>query len=137
MTGKGNLLIENGNVLAMPIFGPLSLLLNEIIPGFGYQNAREATTDFNVANGAITTRNLLIHGKGFSMIGNGVIYYLDDRMNMNMRLNAQGLPGLVLFPVSKIFEYESVGSAKHPKWRPKLLPGGGTDSSPKAPPAQQ
>ena len=137
MTGKGNLLIENGNVLAMPIFGPLSLLLNEIIPGFGYQNAREANTDFTVANGAITTRNLLIHGKGFSMIGNGVIYYLDDRMNMNMRLNAQGLPGLVLFPVSKIFEYESVGSAKHPKWRPKLLPGGSSDPPPKAPPAQQ
>jgi len=133
MTGKGNLLIENGNVLAMPIFGPLSLLLNEIIPGFGYQNARQATTDFIVENGAITTRNLLIQGKGFNMIGNGTIYYLDDKMSMNMRLNAQGLPGLVLFPVSKIFEYESVGSAKHPKWRPKLLPKGSSSQSTETP----
>jgi hypothetical protein len=123
MTGKGNLLIKNGNILAMPILGPLSLLLNDIIPGFGYQSARKASTDFTVDHGVITTRNLLIEGTGFSMIGNGDIYYLDDTMNMNIRLNAQGLPGVVLFPVSKILEYESVGSAKHPKWRPKILPG--------------
>jgi hypothetical protein len=130
MTGKGNLLIKDGNVLAMPVLGPLSLLLGEVIPGFGYQSAREATADFTVENGAITTRDLLIKGKGFSMIGNGSIFYLDDRMNMNIRLNAQGLPGVVLFPVSKIFEYESVGSAKNPKWRPKLLPKLGGSASP-------
>jgi hypothetical protein len=65
------------------------------------------------------------------MIGNGRIHYLEDKMEMNIRLNAQGLPGVVLFPVSKIFEYESVGSAKHPKWRPKLLPKiGGAQASP-------
>lgn len=122
MTGKGNLKIKEGNILAMPILGPLSLLMGEVIPGFGYQSAREATADFTVEKGMITTRDLLIKGKGFSMIGNGVIFYLENRMNMNIRLNAQGLPGIVLFPVSKIFEYESVGSATHPKWRPKLLP---------------
>ena len=127
MTGQGNILIQNGNVLAMPVLGPLSLLMGEVIPGLGYQTAREATADFSVEDGIITTRDLLIKGKGFSMIGNGRIHYLEDKMEMNIRLNAQGLPGVVLFPVSKIFEYESVGSAKHPKWRPKLLPkiGGG------------
>ncbi len=122
MAGKGNLLIKNGNVLAMPILGPLSVLLNDIIPGIGYQPAHKASADFTVGNGVINTRNLLIKGTGFSMIGHGDIYYLEDRMTMSMRLNAQGLPGLVLFPVSKIFEYESVGSAKHPQWRPKILP---------------
>ena len=122
MTGKGNLRIKNGKVLAMPILGPLSLLLNEVIPGFGYQTARNASSDFTVANGVINTRNLLIQGTGFNMIGHGDIYYLDDRMNMNIRLNAQGLPGVALFLVSKALEYESVGSAKHPKWRPKILP---------------
>ncbi len=124
MTGQGSILIKNGNVLAMPILGPLSLLLNEIIPGIGYQPAHSASADFSVANGVINTRDLLIKGTGFSMIGHGNIYYLDDRMEMSVRLNAQGLPGLMLFPVSKIFEYESVGSAAHPKWRPKILPKG-------------
>jgi hypothetical protein len=135
MTGKGSLLIT-GNVLAMPVLGPLSLLLSEVIPGFGYQSARQATADFSVENGIITTKDLLIQGKGFDMIGNGTIHYLEDRMNMNIRLNAQGLPGLVLFPVSKALEYESLGSAKHPKWRPKLLPKIGGSAQPEASPAQ-
>ncbi len=130
MTGKGNLLIKDGNVLGMPILGPLSVLLNEAVPGLGYQTARRATADFTVDDGAISTRNILIQGSGFSMIGNGKIFYLDNQMSMNMRLNMQGLPGIVLFPVSKIFEYESVGSATHPKWRPKLLPKFGSKDAP-------
>ena len=124
MSGKGNLLIRDGNVLAMPILGPLSLLMNDVIPGLGYQSAKKATAEFSVADGTITTRDLLIEGTGFNMIGHGDIHYLDDRMNMSIRLNAQGLPGLATFLISKIFEYESTGSAKHPKWRPKLLPKG-------------
>jgi len=130
MTGKGNLMIRDGNVLAMPILGPLSLLLNEIIPGFGYQSAKKATADFTVADGTITTRDLLIQGTGFNMIGHGTIHYLEDTMDMSIRLNAQGIPGLATFFISKIFEYESTGSAKHPKWRPKLLPKGSPKSAP-------
>jgi hypothetical protein len=133
MTGKGNLQITDGKVLAMPILGPLSLLLNDIIPGVGYQTAKKATADFTVSDGVIDTRNILIQGTGFSMIGNGRIHYLEDTMEMNMRLNAQGLPGVVLFPVSKILEYESVGSAKHPKWRPKILPKIGSGASQPSP----
>jgi len=49
MTGKGNLLIKDGKVLAMPVLGPLSLLLNDIIPGVGYQTAKKATADFTVS----------------------------------------------------------------------------------------
>jgi hypothetical protein len=124
MVGEGNLLIKNGNVLAMPVLGPLSVLIGDVIPGFGYQTAHKATADFTVADGVINTRNLLIQGTGFSMIGHGDIFYLDDRMNMSIRLNISGLPGILTFPISKALEYESVGSAKHPKWRPKIIPKG-------------
>ena len=124
MVGEGNLLIKNGNVLAMPVLGPLSVLIGDVIPGFGYQTAHTATADFTVADGVINTRNLLIQGTGFSMIGHGDIFYLDDRMNMSIRLNISGLPGILTFPISKALEYESVGSAKHPKWRPKIIPKG-------------
>ena len=133
MTGRGNLMITDGKVLAMPVLGPLSVLLNDIIPGVGYQTAKKATADFTVANGVIDTKDIVIQGTGFSMLGNGKIHYLEDRMEMNMRLNAQGLPGVVLFPVSKILEYESVGSAKHPKWRPKILPKIGSGAAQPSP----
>jgi hypothetical protein len=121
MQGAGNLLIKDGNVLALPIFGPLSSLMNDLIPGLGNQWARRATADFTVKEGVINTKNLSIQSAGFSMIGFGDIYYLEDRMSMIVRLNVKGLPGIVLFPVSKLFEYISEGSAKHPTWHPKFI----------------
>ncbi len=121
MQGAGNLLIKDGNVLALPIFGPLSSLMNDLVPGLGNQWARRATADFTVKEGVINTKNLSIQSAGFSMIGFGDIYYLEDRMKMIVRLNVQGLPGIVLFPVSKLFEYISEGSAKHPTWHPKFI----------------
>lgn len=121
MQGAGNLLIKDGNVLALPIFGPLSSLMNDLIPGLGNQWARRATADFTLKNGAINTKNLSIQSAAFTMLGSGDIYYLEDRMNMIVRLNVRGIPGIVFFPVSKLFEYISEGSAKHPTWHPKFI----------------
>lgn len=125
MRGKGNLLVENGNVFAIPVFGPLSLLLGAIIPGTGYQTARRATCDYRVADGEIRTDNLEILGTGFSMLGQGSLFFVEDRMDFSVRVNAQGVPGLLLYPVSKLFEYVSDGKMSEPQWRPKLLPKGG------------
>jgi hypothetical protein len=41
---------------------------------------------------------------------------------MSMRINAQGIPGLVFFPVSKLFEYYSNGTMAEPNWSPKIIP---------------
>ncbi len=43
-------------------------------------------------------------------------------MNFTARINAQGIPGKLLSPVSRIFEYVSDGSLSKPVWRPKLVP---------------
>ncbi len=130
MRGTGNLLVENGNVFAIPVLGPLSLLLGAIIPGTGYQTSRRATCDFRVADGEIRTDNLDILGTGFSMIGQGSLFFVDDRMDFNVRVNAKGVPGVILYPVSKLFEYVSDGKMSEPKWRPKLLPKGGGEKPP-------
>jgi hypothetical protein len=39
-----------------------------------------------------------------------------------MRLNAQGVPGFVFFPMSKLFEYHSDGTFSNPSWSPKIIP---------------
>ena len=39
-----------------------------------------------------------------------------------MRINAQGLPGVLLFPVSKLFEYTADEKLSKPVWRAKMLP---------------
>ncbi len=133
MRGKGNLLVEDGNVFAIPVLGPLSLLLGSIIPGTGYQTSRRATCDFRVADGEIRTDNLDILGTGFSLIGEGSLFFVDDRMDFNVRVNAKGVPGLILYPVSKLFEYVSDGKMSEPKWRPKILPKGGGGKPPAEP----
>ncbi|CAN5784098.1 hypothetical protein BH09VER1_BH09VER1_18080 [soil metagenome] len=122
MKGSGNLRVEDGHVFAIPVMGPLSAILNKIIPGSGYQTARLATCTYTIADQKINTKDLAIEGAGFTMIGYGDIFFMKDKMNMSVRINAKGIPGIVLFPVSKLFEYESTGSVSDPTWHPKIIP---------------
>jgi hypothetical protein len=128
MRGDGNLRVEDGRVFAIPILGPLSEIINKIIPGAGFQTARLATADFTVGDERINTKNLKIEGAGFSLYGYGDIFFMKDKMDMSVRINARGIPGLVLFPVSKLFEYVSTGSVSKPEWRPKIIPRFGSGS---------
>lgn len=134
MAGKGNLLVEDGNVFAIPVLGPLSFLLDSIIPGTGYQTSRRATCDFRVADGEIRTDNLEVIGTGFVMIGQGSLFFVEDRMDFGVRVNVQGVPGILLYPVSKLFEYVSDGKMSDPKWRPRVLPKNDRGQPDKKPP---
>ena len=134
MSGIGSLRIEDGNVFAIPWLGPFSTILGGILPGVFYNTAHLATANFTVGDEKIHTPNIEIIGKGFSMYGNGDIRFLTGGLNMNMRINAQGIPGLVFFPVSKILEYHSDGTISDPRWMPRLIPrfpfgGSGTKNS--------
>jgi hypothetical protein len=122
MRGDGSLRVEDGHVFAIPILGPLSEIINKIIPGAGFQTARLATADFSVGDEKINTKNIKVEGAGFSLYGYGDIFFVKDKMDMSVRINARGIPGLVLFPVSKLFEYVSTGSVSKPVWRPKIIP---------------
>ena len=48
MRGKGKVEVSNGDVFAIPIFGPLSGILNHIVPGSGYSIAHKANAEFTV-----------------------------------------------------------------------------------------
>ena len=122
MVGEGKLDITEGNVFAIPFLGPFSDVLNKIVPGMGFSRARHASLTFATADGIMTTKNLEIEGRGFSMFGQGRIWFLEDRMDFTMRLNAQGLPGILLLPVSELLEYRSVSKFSEPNWSPKVIP---------------
>lgn len=118
MRGNGKVEVSNGDVFAIPIFGPLSGILNKIVPGSGYSIARDATADFKVENGIIHTDDFEAAGALFSMLGHGDIYFLDDKLDFNLRLDMKG-PGILLTPMYKLFEYVGEGSLKKPDWHPK------------------
>lgn len=122
MTGQGELAVTDGNVFSIPFLGPLSGVLDTIVPGMGHSVARHASTRFTINAGVISTEEFVIYGNGFSMIGNGRLHFLDDKMDFDMRINAQGLPGILLFPVSKLFEYTADQKLSQPVWRLKIVP---------------
>ena len=118
MRGTGKVDVSNGDVFAIPIFGPLSGILNKIVPGSGYSIARNATANFKIENGIIHTNDFEAAGALFSMLGHGDIHFLDDKLDFNLRLDMKG-PGVLLMPMYKLFEYAGEGSLKKPDWHPK------------------
>jgi hypothetical protein len=120
MRGHGKVEVTNGDVFAIPIFGPLSGILNRILPGSGYSIAHKASADFKIDQGIIHTDNFDADGMLFSMLGHGDVHFLDDKLDFNVRLNMKG-PGVLLTPMYKLFEYAGTGSLKKPDWRPAVL----------------
>lgn len=119
LEGRGRMKVDQGNVFAIPFLGPLSPLLSKAAPGLGYNTAHEASATFTTKAGRIETKDFVVKGRGFSMIGGGWVSYLgDEKMDFRIRINAQGLPGVVLYPVSKLFEYGTQGPFSNPKWSP-------------------
>ena len=122
ISGTGSLNVTDGNVFAIPIFGPFSSILDGILPGTGYNDARKGACTFEMRDGVVTTKDLVMEGKGFSIYGAGKLFIAEDKMDFGARINAQGITGRLLSPVSHIFEYVSDGSLSNPVWRPKLVP---------------
>ena len=118
MHGTGKVTVTNGDVFAIPIFGPLSQLIAHLVPGTGYSVAHNATTTFSIKDSVAHTNDFKVAGKLFEMLGHGDIHFLDDRLDFDVRINANG-PGLVLLPMYKLFEYHGEGSLTKPIWHPK------------------
>ncbi len=119
INGRGSLQVVDGDIFAIPYIGPLSTLLNEVVPGMGYSRASRASSTFETINGVIHVNDFEVRSTTFTMIGGGWLNFMEDGMNFNVRVNARGVPGILLFPVSKLFEYTSTGKLSDPKWRPK------------------
>ncbi len=121
LRGTGALTVERGNVFSIPFLGPLSPIFGAVLPGLGFDEAHQASASFATDNGKVSTENMDVKGRGFSLFGAGWIGYTNDTMNFQVRLNTRGLPGSLLRPVSELFEYTSTGPLSKPVWRPKLL----------------
>ncbi len=113
MSGAGEAKVDNGDITPIPFIGTLTPL----IPGFSVADAAHGS--FTVANGLIHTDDLNISSELFALIGNGSYNFITDRLDLNMRVNANALFGIPLYPLSKIFEFHADGSMKSPDWQSK------------------
>jgi hypothetical protein len=84
--------------------------------------AHKATATFTVKDGIFRTNDLKVEGLGFNLLGNGDLHFMDDYMRFFAHINAKGVPGLVLLPVSRLLEYASIGKLSKPDWMPRVIP---------------
>jgi hypothetical protein len=113
MAGGGEVKVENGDITQIPFLGSLTPL----IPGFSVADA--AHGDFTVAKSVIHTDNLNISSELFALIGNGNYNFMTDKLSLDMRVNANAIFGIPLYPISKIFEYHGTGPMKNVTWESK------------------
>ncbi len=126
INGKGGGSIVNGDVFAIPVLGPLSKILSGVVADktAGHSIAREASANFVMKDGILSTDDFEALATGFRLRGAGTIDTTRDEIDFDVRMNARGAPGLLLLPVSKLLEYTCEGSLHDPVWRPKIIPAG-------------
>jgi hypothetical protein len=113
MTGSGEVKISDGDITSIPFLGTLTPL----IPGFTVADA--AHGHFTVGKGLIHTDDMNISSEFFALIGNGSYNFITDKLDLNMRVNANAIFGIALYPISKIFEFHADGTMKAPDWQSK------------------
>jgi hypothetical protein len=122
--GYGNVQLHDGLIWDIPMFGILSPVLNSVTPGLGSSRATDASASFIMTNGVIATDSMIIHS---TMTRLQYVGTVDLQERLNARVTAQLLRGTpvfgnlfstLLWPVSKLFEYEVTGTLKDPKTAP-------------------
>jgi hypothetical protein len=122
--GFGHASVRDGLLWDIPIFGILSPVLNTVSPGLGNSRATDASARFTITNGVIFTDSLQISSLMTRLDYAGAA---DFQQNVNARVTAQLLHNTwvvgpiiskVLWPVSKLFEYQITGTLKNPKTTP-------------------
>ncbi len=121
--GAGQATIRDGDIFALPLLGPLSPMLSAVLPGTksGYSKAREARATFSLNDGVLTTRDFEALTTAFVIKGGGDINLNTKRVNLQARVNTRGPTGMLLYPVSRLLEYEADGTTTDPAWKPAVL----------------
>ncbi len=135
LTGKGEATLEEANIFALPLLGPLSPLVDALIPGRDVISsvARTATSTFGVAGGMVTLPDFTAATAAFRLTASGTVDYLKDRVDFLARVNLRGAPGMLLYPVSKLFEYAADGTPSEPGWHPRFIVGPFRSKNPAGP----
>lgn len=125
LEGAGEAKIRNGDLFAIPLFGPLSNLVAEVLPvkNVGFAVAREASAKLEIRNGVLMTDDFKALTNTFQFEGKGSVDMVDQSIQFDASFNTRFLPTqIVLTPVSKILTFTCDGTLEKPHWRPKHLP---------------
>ena len=119
---EGLLAINQGNLISLPILGPLSPIISGLLGDkrVGYERAKDASAKFNITNGVLTTKDFIAISTNIILTGEGWIDLLSEELDMTIRMNARGLLGFItlpLQPLKGISQFRGTGTYENPKWR--------------------
>lgn len=125
--GTGRVVLRDGLIWEIPIFGVLSPVLDGIAPGLGLgsSRAREGSMSFVITNGVARTEDLEIRASMMRLQYAGTVAL--DSHRIDARVQAElfrdtwvvgRVLSLTLWPVSKIFEYRFTGTLQQPRSEP-------------------
>lgn len=136
LKGGGALIIVNGNLLALPVLGPLTPIIGAFLPSpiKGYNVAKKADCTFEVADGFIVTENIEAQSSAFRIFSRGNVDFIRDDIDFNAEVRMRGL-GILLFPVTQLLAYKGSGTIGDTKWSPRIFGGGNKDE--RKPPTEQ
>jgi len=120
---QGTATLSEGNVFAIPLFGPLSPIIENVMPKAkaGYSVARTASMDFKLNKGKLSTDSLEALTPAFRLNVVGEVDLKEGVIAADATMNLRGAPGFILSPVSKLLEYRATGDISAPRWLPRRL----------------
>lgn len=129
LKGGGVLIIVNGNLLALPVLGPLTPVIGALLPSpiKGYNVAKKASCTFEVSDGFIVSNDIEAESSSFRIMSAGNIDFIKDDIDFNAEVRVRGLTGIVLFPVTTLLTYKGSGTVGDAKWSPRIFGGGNKD----------
>jgi hypothetical protein len=126
--GSGWLRLRDGFLWGIPIFGFFSPVLNTVVPGLGNSAVKSGDTTFTIDQSVIRTSDLELKSPALRLRYDGSVdlkAQVHARMQAEILRDAWGVGrviSLVLWPLSKAFEYRITGSVYHPKSQPVYIP---------------
>lgn len=121
MNGEGLLGLEKTELFSVPMFGPLSNLVGNVLNNdrAGYQRAKNAFCTFRIKNGILSSNDFHTSTTSLNFTGEGAVDMKNRTIDMTVRMNARGLLGFITLPLrpfSGLFQFRGTGPLKDPEW---------------------
>lgn len=123
--GKGRFSIRDGRLARMKLFAGLTEILADKVPGVSFLvDQTQASADFTIKDGVISSENIFIEGGLISIKAWGSYDISEDNLNLTARvqiLKEEDLMSKIIhpitYPVTKLFlEFKATGPIDDPKW---------------------
>ena len=122
LDGNGHVALEKGELFEVPIFGPLSPVISTVLGRrkAGFQEANEAFCTFTLKKGVLNTLDFRTATSSIIFTGDATVDLSKQIMQMTLRMNAQGLFGVITLPLKPfygIFQFRGIGPIEEPEWK--------------------